>query len=59
MSKQQLKPGDIIRHRNEQLGMVMRNDEDGLLVAYPQHDELAIESTTQVRFVTTIEERAK
>jgi hypothetical protein len=55
MSKDNLEPGDIVK-RSQELGLVMRNDEDsGLLVAYPGMDELTIARESDVQFVTNIE----
>jgi hypothetical protein len=51
--KPKLKPGDIVAN-DKTLGMVMRN-EDELLVAYPGHDELTIE-TDEVKRKGNIED---
>jgi hypothetical protein len=65
MSEQELEPGDIVKNQRltpetDALGMIMRNDEEsGLLVAYPGHDEIAYELPQFVKFAGKISELNK
>ena len=64
MSKEELEAGDIVANKNitaesTPLGMVMRNDEDGLLVAYPGQDELLYELEGFLEYQGNIEQWLK
>lgn len=61
MSKEELEAGDIVANKkitaeSTPLGMVMRNDEDGLLVAYPGQDELLYELEEFLEYQGNIEQ---
>jgi hypothetical protein len=50
MKKKTLKPGDIVKDPSIGLGMVMRNEEPELLIAFPGMEEFSVYLYTSKEF---------